>query len=175
MLSGLNADMSRHGISTIPKGDCAACGKTIVGQVVIALGKMWHPEHFLCAHTGEELGHRAFFERGGRAYSEEAYHNLFSPRCGYCNAPIKDRCVTALNKTWHPEHFSCAHCGSDFGPDGFHEKDGKAFCRTCFFSNFAPKCKGCSRAIAANFITALNTHWHPECFVCQVFSSFHSR
>lgn len=33
MLGTLQSDMSKHGISTIPKGDCAACGKSIVGQV----------------------------------------------------------------------------------------------------------------------------------------------
>ncbi len=34
MLGSLQSDMSKHGISTIPKGDCAACQKTIVGQVI---------------------------------------------------------------------------------------------------------------------------------------------
>lgn len=33
MLGTLTSDMSKHGISTIPKGDCANCNKTIVGQV----------------------------------------------------------------------------------------------------------------------------------------------
>jgi paxillin len=46
MLGTLQSDMSKHGISTIPKGDCAACGKTIIGQVVIALGKMWYNSVF---------------------------------------------------------------------------------------------------------------------------------
>lgn len=167
MLGTLQSDMSKHGISTIPKGDCAACGKTIVGQVVIGLAKMWHPEHFVCVHCGEELGHRNFFERSGKAYCENDYHNLFSPRCAYCNGAIKDKCVTALDKTWHPEHFFCAQCGKDFGEDGFHEKDGRAFCRQDYFAMFAPRCKGCQRAIMNNYITALNTQWHPECFVCQ--------
>lgn len=26
--------------------------------------------------------------------------------------------VTALDRTWHPEHFFCAQCGSFFGPEG---------------------------------------------------------
>lgn len=33
---------------------------------------------------------------------------------------------------------------------------------------FAPKCGGCARAILENYISALNTLWHPECFVCRV-------
>lgn len=59
-------------------------------QVVIALGKMWHPEHYVCCQCGEELGHRNFFERAGKAYCEDDYHDMFSPRCAYCNGPIKD-------------------------------------------------------------------------------------
>ncbi|VDD88805.1 unnamed protein product [Enterobius vermicularis] len=166
MLGTLQSDMSKHGISTIPKGDCAACGKSIVGQVVIALGKMWHPEHYVCCQCGEELGHRNFFERSGKAYCENDYHDMFSPRCAYCNGPIKDRCVTALGKTFHAEHFICAECGREFGNEGFHEKV-TAYCKDDFFRMFAPKCSGCGNPIKMNFITALDTHWHPECFVCQ--------
>lgn len=31
---------------------------------------------------------------------------------------VSQKVVTALDKTWHPEHFFCAQCGSFFGPDG---------------------------------------------------------
>lgn len=55
-----------------------------------------------------------------------------------------------------------------FRPSGFHEKDGKAYCRKDYFDMFAPKCGGCARAILENYISALNTLWHPECFVCRV-------
>ncbi|VBB28452.1 unnamed protein product [Acanthocheilonema viteae] len=167
MLGTLQKDMSKHGISTIPKGDCASCGKPIVGQVVIALGKMWHPEHYVCCQCGEELGHRNFFERGGKAYCENDYHDMFSPRCAYCNGPIKDRCVTALGKTFHAEHFVCAECGRQFEEEGFHEKNGQPYCKADFFRMFAPKCNGCKNPIKMHFITALGTHWHPECFICQ--------
>ena len=78
------------------------------------------------------------------------------------------KCVTALGATWHPEHFFCAQCGRPFGDDGFHEKDGKAFCRADYFEMFAPKCGGCARAIVDNYISALTRHWHPECFACWV-------
>lgn len=59
-------------------------------QVITALGRTWHPEHFTCAHCNQELGTRNFFERDGRPYCEPDYHNLFSPRCAYCNGPILD-------------------------------------------------------------------------------------
>lgn len=33
ILGNLSSDLSKHGITTIPKGDCAACQKSIIGQV----------------------------------------------------------------------------------------------------------------------------------------------
>ncbi|XP_043282015.1 paxillin isoform X3 [Venturia canescens] len=167
MLGNLQADMSRQGVNTTQKGCCNACEKPIVGQVITALGKTWHPEHFTCTHCNQELGTRNFFEREGHPYCETDYHNLFSPRCAYCNGPILDKCVTALEKTWHTEHFFCAQCGKQFGEEGFHERDGKPYCREDYFDMFAPKCGGCNRAIMENYISALNSQWHPDCFVCR--------
>lgn len=86
----LQADMSRQGVTTTQKGCCNACDKPIVGQVITALGKTWHPEHFTCNHCSQELGTRNFFERDGHPYCEPDYHNLFSPRCAYCNGAILD-------------------------------------------------------------------------------------
>ncbi|XP_030377365.1 paxillin isoform X2 [Scaptodrosophila lebanonensis] len=167
MLGNLQANMSRQGVNTVQKGCCNACEKPIVGQVITALGKTWHPEHFTCNHCNQELGTRNFFEREGFPYCEPDYHNLFSPRCAYCNGAILDKCVTALDKTWHTEHFFCAQCGQQFGEDGFHERDGKPYCRNDYFEMFAPKCNGCNRAIMENYISALNSQWHPDCFVCR--------
>lgn len=90
MLGNLQANMSRQGVNTVQKGCCNACEKPIVGQVITALGKTWHPEHFTCNHCSQELGTRNFFERDGFPYCETDYHSLFSPRCNYCNGAILD-------------------------------------------------------------------------------------
>ena len=58
--------------------------------MITALGKIWHIEHFMCAHCHETLGTKNFYERDGVAYCERDYHNLFAPRCAYCNGPIVD-------------------------------------------------------------------------------------
>ena len=73
---------------------CASCP-----QVVTAMGRTWHPEHFVCTHCLEEIGSRNFFERDGQPYCEKDYHNLFSPRCHYCNGPILD--VSILHTVTH--------------------------------------------------------------------------
>lgn len=67
-------------------------------QVVTALGKTWHPEHFCCAHCRSELGSKNFYEREGQPYCEDDYHQLYSPRCAYCNGPILD--VHMLSPSW---------------------------------------------------------------------------
>ena len=79
-------------------------------------------------------------------------------------------CVTALDQTWHPEHFVCASCGQPFGETGFHERDGKPFCREDYYAMFAPRCGGCGEPIMDSYISALSAHWHAECFVCSVSS-----
>ncbi|XP_052832710.1 PDZ and LIM domain protein Zasp isoform X1 [Octopus bimaculoides] len=166
MLGSLQSDMNRQGVSTKTKGLCAACNKPVVSQMITALGKVWHVEHFTCAHCNMTLGTMSFYERDNKAYCEKDYHSLFAPRCAYCNGPIVDKCVTALDKTWHPEHFFCGLCGRNFGDEGFHERDGQAYCREDFLKMFAPKCGGCAQPIKDSYISALNRHWHPDCFVC---------
>jgi len=69
-------DGDKLGIHTIPKGDCPQCGEAVIGPVVIALGRMWHPEHFCCAQCGDPIGHRNFFERQGKAYCENDFHGI---------------------------------------------------------------------------------------------------
>ncbi|NWS63790.1 LPXN protein, partial [Chunga burmeisteri] len=175
MLGSLTRDLQELGITAAPAGVCAACCKPIAGKVLTALGKTWHPEHFTCACCGQELGSQPFFERGGWAYCEEDYHQTFSPRCAYCAGPIREKVLTALDQTWHPEHFFCAHCGKVFGDDGFHERSGKPYCRQDFLAMFAPKCQGCERPVTDNYLSALQGVWHPECFVCvECLSSFAS-
>jgi paxillin len=167
MLGNLQRDMSVQGVTTVTKGVCAACNKPIIGQVCTALGKTWHPEHFSCCICETQLGTQTFFERDGKPYCEEDYHDKFAPKCHGCNGPILDSCVTSMDRTWHPKCFVCNECRKPFGEAGFHEKDGKAYCRDDYFKMFAPKCSGCNEAIIDNYITALNGHWHPQCFVCM--------
>ena len=51
---------------------------------------------------------------------------------------------------------------------GFHEKDKKPYCRKDFLGMFAPRCGGCNRPVLENYLSAMGTVWHPECFVCGV-------
>nr|XP_048311048.1 transforming growth factor beta-1-induced transcript 1 protein isoform X5 [Myodes glareolus] len=136
-------------------------------QVVTALGRAWHPEHFLCSGCSTTLGGSSFFEKDGAPFCPECYFERFSPRCGFCNQPIRHKMVTALGTHWHPEHFCCVSCGEPFGEEGFHEREGRPYCRRDFLQLFAPRCQGCQGPILDNYISALSALWHPDCFVCR--------
>nr|XP_057928984.1 leupaxin isoform X1 [Doryrhamphus excisus] len=166
LLGGLTTDLEKIGVRTTAKGHCTACNKAIVGKMITAMGETWHPEHFVCAVCKTELSTTGYFEREGRPYCTKDYHQLFSPRCAYCKGPIVQNILTALDQTWHPDHFFCTHCGDFFGDDGFLEKDGKPYCRKDFYHLFAPKCAGCGESVMEKYLTAANGTWHLECFVC---------
>uniref|UniRef100_A0A8B9G2U5 Leupaxin n=1 Tax=Amazona collaria TaxID=241587 RepID=A0A8B9G2U5_9PSIT len=166
MLGSLTRDLQELGITATPTTVCTACHKPIAGKVLTALGRTWHPEHFTCARCGQELGAQPFFERDGQPYCEDDYHQAFAPCCAYCAGPIREKVLTALDQTWHPEHFFCANCGKVFGDDGFLVRGGKPYCRQDFLAMFAPKCQGCERPVTGSYLSALEGVWHPECFVC---------
>ncbi|XP_077464358.1 leupaxin [Stigmatopora argus] len=166
LLGGLKTDLEKMGVDTVPKGHCAACRKVIVGKMMTALGQLWHPQHFVCVACKTEISTAGYFEKDGHPYCQQDYERLFAPRCAYCMGPIVKNILTALNKTWHPDHFFCAHCGNFFGDDGFLEKDGKPYCSRDFYQLFAPKCAGCGGSVMEDYLSAANAMWHRECFIC---------
>lgn len=95
-------------------GSCAACQRPILGEVISALGQRYHPEHFVCANCQLPLGTGSFYEQDGVPNCERCYQELLCPRCAHCDEPILDRCVTALGKKWHMDHFICTQCLSPF-------------------------------------------------------------
>jgi len=149
------------------RGTCFTCRQPILGEVIQALGKTFHPEHFACGNCRAPLGTGNFFEHEGRPNCEKCYRQLFCPRCAHCDEPILDRCITALGKKWHINHFICTQCLKPFEGGNFFERDGRPYCEQDFYSVFAPRCASCDQAIKGDCINALGSQWHPECFVCQ--------
>ncbi|CAG8586164.1 1330_t:CDS:2, partial [Paraglomus brasilianum] len=153
-------------IPTIISQNCAACMQQVSGNVLSAMGKQWHPHHFVCKHCGISLEHVAFFEKNGEPYCHLDFHELFSPHCGHCNTPIEGAIINALGKSWHPGHFFCRECGDPFGSAGFMVHDGFPYCEKDWSEKFAPKCKGCQKPIKGEMMSALEGSWHRDCFVC---------
>ena len=51
-----------------------------------------------------------FFEHNGLPYCETHYHAMRGSLCAGCHKPISGRCITAMFRKFHPEHFLCSFC-----------------------------------------------------------------
>ncbi|CAH8833399.1 unnamed protein product [Trichobilharzia szidati] len=168
MLNDLSSELSQHGAKTNPRGECYACKKPINGTLITAIGKEWHPEHFTCASCRVGLVRQDFYERDDQAYCTQCHVQMFSPKCGYCGEAVVSKCVLALSRAWHHEHFFCYECHSNFnGLSPVHEQNGRLYCSNCYFTKFGTPCSGCQQPITDAYITALDMPWHKDCFTCR--------
>jgi len=167
LLKNLSTQMnSIDGENPSSRGTCGTCNQSILGEIIQALGKSYHPEHFACGNCKQPLGTRNFYEQNGTPFCERCFQELYCPKCGHCDKPVLDRCITALGKKWHVDHFICTQCLKPFGAGNFYEKDGRPYCEADFFALYAPKCTACNEPIRGDCINALGSQWHPEHFVC---------
>jgi hypothetical protein len=163
-VTGQMSDFS--GAPARSRGTCGHCRMPIYEECIQAMGRTYHPEHFVCGSCQNPIGTGSFFELEGLPHCERCYQLQFCPRCAHCNQPIMDRCVTAMNKKWHVQCFVCTQCTQPF--DGtFLERDGRPYCERCFYSVFAPRCRACNQPVMGDCINALGSQWHPEHFTCQ--------
>ncbi|KAJ9647824.1 hypothetical protein H2199_001599 [Coniosporium tulheliwenetii] len=94
--------------------------------------------------------------------------------CTNCALPIAGRVVSAAGARFHPECFTCHHCGEGlecvaFYPEPEHpfdsqtpfvEKDGYAWCVNCHTNRFSTKCKKCRKPVTDTVVKALGAEWH---------------
>ncbi|GAA50802.1 paxillin [Clonorchis sinensis] len=168
MMSDLSNELAQQGAITAPKGFCFACKKPIVGMLISAMDKYWHPDHFTCTNCGVGLVRANFYERDSQPYCTDCHARIFSPKCANCGEAILEKCIVALGRTWHPEHFFCNGCYRGFsGQVTVHEHENRVYCPACYLERFGTRCSGCNRTITDSYITALDVPWHRACFVCQ--------
>ncbi|KAJ8261479.1 hypothetical protein COCON_G00172020 [Conger conger] len=89
-----------------------------------------------------------------------------TPLCGHCNQLIRGPFLVAMGKSWHPEEFTCAHCGVSLAECGFTQEGGAVHCERCYGELFAPECARCRRKVLGEVINALKQTWHVDCFLC---------
>lgn len=99
---------------------CHTCKTPIEGQVVLALGRHYHPDHFFCAECGDPFTSESpFVEHNQYAYCVRCHTKRTSSRCKACKSPILDEMtIEALGGKWHDRCFVCDECGGDFGELG---------------------------------------------------------
>lgn len=207
----------RHGSSA--KIVCTLCNYAIESneRVVRTNGLTLHVNCFRCHQCHMQLEHSQFYFHKNEASQQEEinsnsnsttsttapgylychldYHELFSPRCGYCQTPIEGTAIFALNRHWHQDHFFCADCNRAFeeAEDYFIVQNGQAskkkntssnnneekengleeecvaWCKDCHAKKTAVRCWKCRHEIRTGeaCIEALDRSWCSTCFSCE--------
>ncbi|XP_050309317.1 PDZ and LIM domain protein Zasp isoform X4 [Anthonomus grandis grandis] len=151
---------------------CGHCHGQIRGPFITALGKIWCPNHFICATPSckrplQDLG---FVEERGQLYCEYCFEQYLAPPCSKCNGKIKGDCLKAIGKNFHPECFNCVYCGKLFGNNPFFLEDGNPYCEADWNELFTTKCFACGFPVEAGdrWVEALNNNYHSQCFNCTM-------
>ncbi|XP_074600387.1 Z band alternatively spliced PDZ-motif protein 52 isoform X3 [Brevipalpus obovatus] len=174
--------MSRRGLGQLkPQGShgaripiCAQCGSPIRGPFILAVGKTWCPEHFNCANPPcrRPLQDIGFVEERGQLFCANCFVSHFAPNCSKCGLKVKEDCLVAIDKHWHPSCFACGHCQRPIGSAQFYMEDGRQHCESCWNQLYTTKCIACNFPIEPGdrWVEALNNNYHSQCFRCSICS-----
>ncbi|KAF8963416.1 hypothetical protein BDZ97DRAFT_1820778 [Flammula alnicola] len=148
------------------------------GPFVRALGAVFHLNCFKCMDCGDVVASKFFpIDGPGGKQSplcERDYFRRLNLICAKCGMALRGSYITACNKKYHVEHFTCSLCSTLFGPqDSYYEHDGDVYCHFHYSTRFATKCAGCNSAILKQFVE-INRNmrdecWHPECYMINKF------
>jgi len=88
--------------------------------------------YFVCQECHLPFDGSGFYELNGAMYCERHFLAHRGMPCVACGQPIKGRCVTAMYKKYHPEHFVCTFCLRPLNKGTFKEQNEKPYCHACF-------------------------------------------
>lgn len=105
---------------------------------------------------------------------ETDYFRRLGLLCQKCGGALRGSYITALDRKYHVDHFTCSLCPTVFGAqDSYYEHDGQVYCHYHYSTQFAQRCSGCKTAILKQFVEIFrnqqNQHWHPECYMIHKF------
>ncbi|KAL1745875.1 hypothetical protein HDZ31DRAFT_35500 [Schizophyllum fasciatum] len=148
------------------------------GPFVRALGTVFHLNCFKCMDCGDVVASKFFPIEGPDGKQsplcERDYFRRLNLICAKCGMALRGSYITACNKKFHVEHFTCSLCPTLFGPqDSYYEHDNDVYCHFHYSTRFATKCVGCNSAILKQFVE-INRNmkdecWHPECYMINKF------
>lgn len=105
---------------------------------------------------------------------ETDYFRRLGLLCYQCGGALRGSYITALDRKYHVDHFTCSLCPTVFGAqDSYYEHDGHVYCHYHYSTQYAQRCSGCQTAILKQFVEIFrngqNQHWHPECYMIHKF------
>ena len=128
----------------------------MTGAFVRALGTVFHLHCFKCMDCGDVVAQKFFpidTPNGQQPLCERDYFRRLNLICASCGSALRGSYITACNKKYHVEHFTCSICPTLFGPqDSYYEHEGDVFCHYHYSTRWATKCAGCDTAILKQFV-----------------------
>nr|XP_055171938.1 LIM and senescent cell antigen-like-containing domain protein 2 isoform X3 [Nyctereutes procyonoides] len=145
---------------------CGSCGEFIIGRVIKAMNNNWHPGCFRCELCDVELADLGFVKNAGRhlcrpCHNREKAKGLGKYVCQRCHLVIDEQPLMFKNDAYHPDHFSCTHCGKELTAEA-RELKGELYCLPCHDKMGVPICGACRRPIEGRVVNALGKQWHVE-------------
>ncbi|PGH13662.1 hypothetical protein AJ79_03510 [Helicocarpus griseus UAMH5409] len=149
------------------KNFCAVCNGELTGQLdcgVIVISKFFphHPEK-------KDGG-----DANPVALCETDYFRRLDLLCASCGRALRGSYITAMNKKYHIDHFTCMTCHEVFtATDNYYDHDGNPYCQYDYSVQFATRCSGCHIPILTQFVDierdGKEQSWHPECYMIHKF------
>ncbi len=99
---------------------------------------------------------------------------MTTPICKACSQPIHGRYLTALNATWHPEHFCCGVCNKPVEDARFYTHEDQPCHVACYENNIATRCTLCNKPLMGKYRINYwgesycneHTNIYPPCSYC---------
>jgi len=156
---------------------CDVCQEPIVGRLVNAAGKTYHPDHFVCESCSQPFpGGKFMVGPDKKLYCEEDFMTLFTKVCTVCKDVIRGKVVnTSSGKSYHPEHFLCIACGENLVGKQYkvHKEKGDIYCPVCLEKEMAKlrpdahQCAMCGELIIGHYLKVKGQFLHPRHFRCE--------
>ncbi|KAG8928977.1 hypothetical protein FRC00_001584, partial [Tulasnella sp. 408] len=144
------------------------------GQFIRALESVSHLDRFRCGDCNTAVGSKFFPIEGSNGKQQPLYESDYFGRlnltCARCGQVVRGSYVTAHNKKFHVDHFTCSICPTLLGPqDSCYLHNGDVYCRFHYATRFATKCAGCGCAVMERSVE-INCNlkeecWHLECYM----------
>eukprot|EP01128_Nolandella_sp_AFSM9_P010314 TRINITY_DN7100_c0_g1_i1.p1 TRINITY_DN7100_c0_g1~~TRINITY_DN7100_c0_g1_i1.p1 ORF type:complete len:502 (-),score=67.39 TRINITY_DN7100_c0_g1_i1:243-1577(-) len=178
MMGGMPQQQPQVMGDNLPIGpDCETCKQPIIGQVTQALGKTFHPDHFVCEYCSQPFpGGRFLVGPDENLYCEQDFMELHAKRCQVCNDIIRGKIVNAQGGlTFHSEHFICVGCGTNLVGKRYkiEPKTKHVYCPSCMEKEIriirpeAHQCAMCNRPIIGAYLLIKGQYIHPRHFRCE--------
>ena len=82
-----------------------------------------------------------------------------SPQCAGCGGPILGRCVSAMSRRYHVEHFVCTFCRQPLLRGAFREFEARPYCCACFI-RLGGRWEVQQKFVSGNFCRTVSCVWH---------------